>query len=519
MKRAGGLGIAVALILSLAACQSREQKAASHFERANALTEAGDLEGAGEALRKAIAATDDNAAYWIALGRVELRLQHFLQAYRAYQRALELTPADMETLRILSELSLYGGQNRDAARYADQLLVQVPGDLNGRMVQATLAFREKRYEDAIVACDQILAGSPGLEPATVVKARAIFDSGRRADGIALLEAYRAANGDKAQTLEALSEFYRALPDYVRLAQIMDLRFKQGPISPALGFERTRALFAAGRAKEALASAEALQGRYPRLPRLAVGLVRLTDAAEGRPAALTQALAMGEAGGVPVKVALASEMLDLGEYEIGHRLIAPLLGGTGGPNPLARIFGGPSGEIDSVNADANAIQGQLELIDGKDAEARRRVEAVLEFDETNLRALLVRAELLMKEGQFERALTDVQMVLNNSPASFPARLLLARIYAAKGDRTLALTNYRRASTDHPTNPDVLTAHAVYLADHGRLGEALVLIRSFLRDNPRNGRARAIALNRRLCTDQEAACRTAMNTAGGPWPEIG
>lgn len=519
MTGMGRLGIALALALALTACQSREKKAASLFEEANALTQAGDLEAARTTLLEAISATDDNPGYWIALGRVELRLQHLLQAYRAYQRALELTPADIETLRTLSELSLYGGQNRDAARYADQLLVQVPGDLNGRMVLATLAFREKRYDDAITACDQILAGSPGLEPATVVKARAIFDSGRHAEAIALLESYRAASGDKAQTLEALSDFYRTSADYVRLAQIMDIRFQQGPITPALGFERTRALFAAGRAKEALAAAEALQGRYPRLPRLAVGLVRLTDAAEGRPEALTQALAMGEAGGVPVKVALAAEMLDLGEYEIGHRLIAPLLGGTGGPRLLARVFGGPSGEIDGVNADANAIQGQLELIDGKDADARRRVEAVLEFDETNLRALLVRAELLMKESQFERALSDVQMVLNNNPASTPGRLLLARIYAAKGDQTLALTNYRRASTDHPDETSVLTAHANYLVDHGRLGEALALVRDFLRNNPRAGRTQALALNRRLCAGREAACRTAMREAGGPWPEIG
>lgn len=519
MIGAGRLATGIALALILTACQSREEKAAGLFERANALTEAGDLDGARDTLAKAVAATDDNPAYWIALGRVELRLQHFLQAYRAYQRALELAPADIETLRILAELSLYGGQNRDANRYAEQLLVQVPGDLNGRMVLATLAYREKRYDDAITECDQILAGSPGLEPATVIKARAIFDSGRQADAIALLEGYRAANGDKAQTLEALSDFYRTSADYVRLAAIMDIRFEQGPITPALGFERTRALFAAGRAREALAAAEALQGRYPRLPRLAVGLVRLTDAAEGRPAALTQALAMGEAGGVPVKVALASEMLDLGEYEIGHRLIAPLLGGTGGPGPLARMLGEGGDGIDAVNADANAIQAQLELIDGKDVEARRRVEAVLGFDKTNLRALLVRAELLMKEGQFERALTDVQMVLNNNPAGERARLLLARIYAAKGDQTLALINYRRVSTDHPESIDVLTAHTAYLVDHGRLGDALALIRDFLRDNPRRGRARAIALNQRICAGQAAACRAAMDKVGGPWPEIG
>ena len=78
---------------------------------------------ARKSIREAITERDDVAAYYILLGRIELRAQRLTSAFNAYSMALDLQADNPEILQAIAELGLQTGRVREADDAADRLLL------------------------------------------------------------------------------------------------------------------------------------------------------------------------------------------------------------------------------------------------------------------------------------------------------------------------------------------------------------------------------------------------------------
>src|SRR3982751_3362389 len=105
---------ATGLALLLAGCHSSERRARAGYDEYQAAVAAGDLTNARIALLKVVAAEDDVPAYWEELGKLQIELGSFSDAYYACTRAHELDRTNAQVLANLTQLALMSGNVEQA---------------------------------------------------------------------------------------------------------------------------------------------------------------------------------------------------------------------------------------------------------------------------------------------------------------------------------------------------------------------------------------------------------------------
>ena len=117
---------ATALCLLLTGCNSSESRAREAFADYQAASAAGDLRSARIALLQLVAAEDDKPDYWQELGRIQVQLGAFNDAYYAFTRAYELDKSNAQVLSTLTQLALLSGNIDVAEEHAQKLELLAP---------------------------------------------------------------------------------------------------------------------------------------------------------------------------------------------------------------------------------------------------------------------------------------------------------------------------------------------------------------------------------------------------------
>ena len=99
------------------AAKARTAPAEVHYNLAKVLMENGKAAQAGQWFRRAVAARPDYAAAWFEMGRWALVADDLPLAFRAFQKASKLAPADRDARISLGRIALRCGQ-WDVARRA-----------------------------------------------------------------------------------------------------------------------------------------------------------------------------------------------------------------------------------------------------------------------------------------------------------------------------------------------------------------------------------------------------------------
>src|SRR6185369_5501499 len=110
-----------------ASCNSdaRARAALGAYQSAAA---ANDLVGARKALLELVRAKDDVPDYWVELGKIQLSMGSYGDAYDAFTRAYELDRNNPELVRTVTELALRAGDIALAQSHAQELQILAPGD-------------------------------------------------------------------------------------------------------------------------------------------------------------------------------------------------------------------------------------------------------------------------------------------------------------------------------------------------------------------------------------------------------
>jgi tetratricopeptide (TPR) repeat protein len=459
----GSLAVAAALLLLLAACTPKAQKAQGNEGLYDRLMSVQAYPPARAAILKSIAIQPDEPRYWMKLAQVEQALTNYNGAYSAYQHVADLQPDNIEALEALSVLAVRGGDTEAAKRYTEPLLLLQPDNVSGLLVQGAVAIAENRQHDAERIADKMIAANSMREEAYLLKARALAKMGRTPEAAELMEQRVKLNSADPQLLEQLLSYRRALGQRDAIQALSIRLARLNPENPQYVIESARAFHAQGRDDLSRSALDDLKQRYaasvPVMKAIAGYWRDMAPPAVARKE--IAALAVDATRGV--RTALADALIAAEDPAGALTLTTPLVGNT----------------IDSSDVDVATIHARALVAVGRVAEARTLIDRIIAFDATNTLALILRARLELGANDLGNALNDAQLAASGDLNNEEAQILVAQIYAKQGNTLLAGQTYGGAQRHFPNSPSAMRANAAWLISQGKKAQAINTARSYLR----------------------------------------
>lgn len=445
---------------SLSGCQSaadRSQAALTAYQAAEA---AGDLGGQRKALLQLVTSDEDNADYWASLGKVQLALHAYPDAFYAFTRAQELNRDDPSLLRILTQLALASNDLELASSLTKKLELIQPGDPAVVMTQGVIALQRGDLPQAAAMADRI-GSAGGLSPqASVLKSQVLMREGKADDAIALLKEQLKTSPLDPSVLKAMASLYERREDWAEVAPLRRRLWLANKANVDLAVAYVDAAFKAGNAEDARwASLELLKPDASPLTIVPVLDQWATD--WSGPERVAQARRLAAAAGPAQQLAYAGFLNRVGAPAEGLKLASP----------QARL------PVTAPTVRANTLVAESLLLTGNLAAARARLDAVLAIDPDNPDAIRSRARLGLASRNGSAAIYDGRKLVSMLPGSAPDRLLLANIYLATGDRREALRTLWDGFHDIPADPMIHRALRNMLIKLGQTDAATSLDREF------------------------------------------
>ena len=440
---------ATALSVPLSGCNSREDQAQAALAQYEDAAASGDLIASRIALLALVAADDSKPEYWEQLGRVQVDLGSFDDAYYAYSRAHELDRGNPATLSSLAQLALTSGNVEAAEEHADRLALLQPDHPVIRLTYGFVALKRSNLDEADRQVDPLLEAYPREPTANQLKARILVARGKRDEAVRLLEAQTSGRPDDAGAWRSLMGLQLRNQNWPGVQRAASRLASLKPEDPEPAFTAIEAAFRRNDIPFGLRASERFL--RPDAPPDDVGKV-LTIWAEHwkAPTALDEARKRSRKA--PPQHALA---------------YATYFNMAGSPDDAASLLGGakPEWPLTAANMSANSLIAETLVLRGQYGEAKRIFDAVLAKEPDHVHALRGRINLEIRMGAARAAITDAQRLVSVSPRSARERLLLARAFAAAGDQRQTDRTLWDAFHEIPANFLLYEALRAHVANSG------------------------------------------------------
>ena len=463
----------------LAACQSAEDRAEGHYQRALELQEAGDVDRARVEFLNVFRHNGQHRearSAFAAMQRAEGELEG---SYSQYLRLVEQYPNDVEGRIALAEMALQFRNWEEAQRHGERAQEVAPDDPRVAVISVYLTYIDAVDEEdeparrtAFDAAEVLLAEDPDR----VLLQRLIVDHHlREQDFDRALAAVDAALADEPDNrllndvrLSVLVQLEREDEVETHLLAMLE-RFPGDEELPALLLRYYLALNAPEDAVAFLRSeADAAEDDSMREEALSA-LVQLTLQTQGTDAALAELdriLAEGQ-GRTSIFGALrASIRFDEGATEEGIAELEDIL----------------AGELSVLeDGQVRVVLAQMLLSTGNEVGARAQIEQVVEADPEQAEALKMLAAWLIEEDEADRAISRLRTALDQNPDDAQALTLMAQAHGRNGNHTLAREFYALAVEASDAAPAetlryvriLIDESEAYLSAEGLLIDALRL----------------------------------------------
>lgn len=406
----------LSITLFSGACSSREDRAQAAFDNYQAALAAGSVPHLRTALLQLVAVDDDNSQYWVELGRAQLQLGAYPDAYYALTRAYELDRSNADVLRLLTQLALRSGELAMAEQHAEQLSLLAPEDPAVKITQAYVALRRSNTEEAERLADELLATSPYEAAPKILKARVMLRTGRGDQAVQLLEEQVRQQPGDLDSLFALVGILDRRDEWAKVAAYGSRLFAQQPGNLDI------ALLTIGGALRS--------GNVEAARRVSLAILR----PELNPRTVSDVLDRWANHGPSQGFVTDAERLAAAAPAAQKATYGSYLNRAGAPDAAARVVRAVATlPVTARNDEANAVLATSLGLRGQPAQALERFASVLETDPNHLEALAGRARLLLSLGRLGQARSDAQRLATLAPGEPRAHILLSEVYAALGDR--------------------------------------------------------------------------------------
>jgi tetratricopeptide (TPR) repeat protein len=457
----------ILLALALAACDTAEERAENHYQRALALIAEGDRDRAAVELRNVFRLNGAHTAARLTYAGL-LRDQGDVRgAFGQLLRAVEQDPRSVAGRRELAELALEAQDLEAAAEHAEAAFELAPADPEVRALKAAVDFRDPETRDAAVtAARAVVAEAPGIVPAHMVLIAERIAAGAAAEALALIDAGLAHAPEdeglhlaRLATLESLGDEAGAGTELKRMSTLFP---DNAGVREALVQWHLRQGDPDG--------AEAVLRAVQPDPQAALTLVQFLLEHRGPDVARAELdrLAATAADPRPFRRARAGLDFAAGEHAAAIAELRALIDGAA-PSDATR-------ELQVGLAEMLAETGAA-------AESAALADAVLAADPAQVAALKLRARLAIDADRPEAAVQDMRAALAQAPRDPEAMTILALAHTRAGSRELAGEQLARAVEASGQPPEALR-YARFLLQDGRVGPAEAVVADALRRDPHN-----------------------------------
>nr|WP_243843351.1 tetratricopeptide repeat protein [Sphingomonas vulcanisoli] len=468
------------LALMLAACGQNVPKADSLEAQSDTAMSVQAYPYAISLLQRAVKYDSNEPRRWVKLGRAQRAAGMPALAAMSFQHALDLDPANVESLQNLAILEVRAGRYDDAKNYVDPLMVLSPDDIAGLLALGAIALYQKQLPQGLVYADKLIKIAPQSLGGYSLKAHILDAMGRPAAAAAVLAQQAVFNPDDKELALQLLQLYQKAGNLQGVRDTALTLARLVPDDPRYQMEAARAKFARGDKEGADAIVNDLIGRYPHLAELMLAAAEYWRTTLPPDAALAKIVDMAIHANGRSQAGLCDLLITTGHAATVLTMLAPL----------------EKANIGTGNAEAAASYANALLVTGKPDRAVAVARNVLAFDSQVDAALVVRAKVYLARKRYADALTDAQLAAAANGNNVEAMLLVPKIYTAWGNPTLAANAWGDASARFPDDPNVLAARMQWLLANNQAQVAEGLASHFARSHP----AQSIAweLYRTACT---------------------
>ena len=466
-------------LLSLAACDTAEERAEKYYQSGMALLEAGDVDRALIEFRNVFKLNGQHKEARLAYARVQRERGEFRDSYGQYLRLVEQYPDTLEGQLALAEMATEMGQWEDAERHGRAAQALAPDDPAVKAVVSGLDYRK-----ALLAED-----SAGIEATAEMAQEVLSDQPDNLIARRVMIDHLASIGDTEKALAQVNEALAQAPDLLEFnmmkLRLLSLSGDTAGVGAHLtdmydrfpDNEEIRSLLIAWYMQQndlegAAALLRALAEKTPEDPAAWLTLVQFLQQTSGTPAAMAELERLQALG-------------DKNARLYGATLAAMRFETTQDPATIA--------EMETLLRDAPASDETRNIklalakmleVTGNSVGARARVEEVITEDPTNVEALKMRAAWLIDEDKPGEAILALRTALDQNPRDPAILTLMGEAHERDGSRQLAGERYALAVEVSGNGVQETLRYASYLVVDGRIDPAAAVLEDALRVSPQS-----------------------------------
>lgn len=464
--------ILLAATLVLTGCDTAEERAEGHYQRALELLAEGDTDRAMLEFRNVFKLNGEYVEARLRYAEVLRDRGDFREAFSHYLLVADQQPDNITARRNLAEMALAGQDLETAKTHVGKAYALDPQDPTIRALKATVDYRDEgRREDALAMARDVIAEAPEVvaaymlligdrlraeEPAEALTLidtaleTSPADEGLHLTRLATLEML----GDTAGTGAELQQMSQMFPDNEGVHQaLIQWYLHSGDTDAAETLLRTRA-------------AEA-----PDTPEPALTVVSFLYELRGGDAAraeLEKLIASTEDSG-PFITAMAELDYTEGRTDEAIAGLQALLEGA---------------EATDKTREMQVILARMLLGTGAVEEGSALLNTVIEGDRHNVPALKIRAQMAVEDDRPQDAVQDMRTALTQAPRDPEIMTIMALAHEREGSRELMGERLALAVETSNRGVGESLRYATYLMQEGRAGPAETVIVDALRRAPEN-----------------------------------
>lgn len=439
------------VLLLIAGCTSRAEKAAEQAAIAQQLLDAGNLPVARTFVTQALAYGGDNPEILLLDARIKARMSDLRGAYEAYRTLLVFQPENIEALSAVAQFGVVLGE-KDVARNAiTRALALEPYNAEILLTSGVMALQDDDFPLALRVADQILAAGSGDARGLALKARALSQTGRGAEALAMLRDEIARTGNNPLIAGAVLETARALGNSQVMLEQFPLLAESRPESFELLLDEINTRYKSGDVEGARAASRDFIAKFGARSEVMARLLDLWEEFDREPLAPADIDALASSGAIEARLAVARFYFGRGNLGAAQTLVA-----------------------NSPDLRAAGMRARI-LIRRGDPGGVAAAGRVIGADDTNCEALTAMAEWNIGQNKIDAAVLAAQVAATQCRDRIDGYMLLASAYERAG-RPAAVERAMRDGIDaHPIDPRLTERFADWLLRQDRAETALSVAR--------------------------------------------
>ncbi len=462
--------IALAVILmTLAACDTPEEKAQAHYEAGMAFIEQGNYVKAGIEFRNALQLRENFADGWYGLALVEEHEGNWRKYAGDILKAIEIDPKHLKAQVRYGKIMLLSGRLEDALETSDHVNEIAPKHPEALALKSAVMFRLGDKSGAIAAAEEALAVDPSNIDAILILAAEKLSTGGAAEAVTILDeglSHTAGNSQlqvvKIRALEGLGRNDEAVAVFKEL-------IKDNPDNHAFRKSLVRFYLKNGKEVEAEEEIRKIATDNPEDVAANLDVVRFVKSVKGDDAAAAE----------------LEQLIEQHPDVVDYRFALATLAQAANDDERAMVILGSiidrARTVEDEIAARNKL-AQLHFAKGEFSEAWELSEDVLDIDSTSSDALILIGAMQIDQGKIDAAISNLRSSMRQQPESVRAALLLAKAHEINGSLELAEDRFSAAYRFSKQQPQVGLVYAQFFIRHGELQRAERLLEKMAQNAP-------------------------------------